>query len=168
LTQDVCRERGVQVDAAGFDAAMARQKDQARAAGKFKMDRALEYAGASNVFVGYEHLSQAATVVALYADGSPVTQLDAGQLGVVVLDRTPFYSESGGQVGDAGVLTAAGIAFEVEDTQKNQSGCVWSPWHPHGWAFDDWSIAGCTSRWRTACGDRAESLGHAPDAQSLA
>jgi len=118
LTQDVCRERGVQVDAAGFDAAMARQKDQARAAGKFKMDRALEYAGASNVFVGYEHLSQAATVVALYADGSPVTQLDAGQLGVVVLDRTPFYSESGGQVGDAGVLTAAGIAFEVEDTQK--------------------------------------------------
>src|SRR6056300_681161 len=91
LTQDVCRERGVQVDAAGFDAAMARQKDQARAAGKFKMDRALEYAGASNVFVGYEHLSQAATVVALYADGSPVTQLDAGQRGVVVLDRTPFY-----------------------------------------------------------------------------
>ena len=118
LTQDVCRERGVQVDAAGFDAAMARQKDQARAAGKFKMDRALEYAGASNVFVGYEHLSQAAKVVALYADGSPVTQLDAGQRGVVVLDRTPFYSESGGQVGDAGVLTAAGIAFEVEDTQK--------------------------------------------------
>jgi len=118
LTQDVCRERGVQVDAAGFDAAMARQKDQARAAGKFKMDRALEYAGASNVFVGYEHLSQAATVVALYADGSPVTQLDAGQRGVVVLDRTPFYSESGGQVGDAGVLTAADIAFEVEDTQK--------------------------------------------------
>jgi alanyl-tRNA synthetase len=97
---------------------MARQKDQARAAGKFKMDRALEYAGVSNVFVGYEHLSQAATVVALYADGSPVTQLDAGQRGVVVLDRTPFYSESGGQVGDAGVLTAAGIAFEVEDTQK--------------------------------------------------
>ena len=118
LTQDVCRERGVQVDAAGFDAAMARQKDKARAAGKFKMDRALEYAGASNVFVGYEHLSQAAKVVALYADGSPVTQLDAGQRGVVVLDRTPFYSESGGQVGDAGVLTAAGIAFEVEDTQK--------------------------------------------------
>jgi len=118
LTQDVCRERGVQVDAVGFDAAMARQKDQARAAGKFKMDRALEYAGASNVFVGYEHLSQAATVVALYADGSPVTQLDAGQRGVVVLDRTPFYSESGGQVGDAGVLTAADIAFEVEDTQK--------------------------------------------------
>ncbi|MDI9333695.1 MAG: alanine--tRNA ligase [Cytophagales bacterium] len=105
LSADVCRERDVTVDTAGFDAAMAKQKDQARAAGKFKMDKALEYSGASNEFVGYEHLEQAAKVVALYADGVAVASLASGQNGVVVLDVTPFYAESGGQVGDSGVLT---------------------------------------------------------------
>jgi len=118
LTNDVCRERGVTVDEAGFDAAMERQKAAGRAAGKFKMDRALEYAGAANRFVGYETLEQQARVVALYLDGTAVAELKAGQDGVVVLDSTPFYAESGGQVGDAGVLAFGQLRFEVDDTQK--------------------------------------------------
>ena len=118
LSADVCRERGVSVDEAGFNAAMEKQKAAGRAAGKFKMDRALEYAGAGNVFTGYEKLEETATVVALYRDGTPVQQLHEGEPGVVVLDTTPFYAESGGQVGDSGVLAAEGVQFGVEDTQK--------------------------------------------------
>jgi alanyl-tRNA synthetase len=118
LTQDVCRERQVAVDVAGFDAAMTRQKEQARAAGKFKMDKALDYTGASNEFVGYGQLSSPAKVLGLYVDSTAVAELSAGQTGVVVLDTTPFYSESGGQVGDAGVLVADGLQFDVNDTQK--------------------------------------------------
>ena len=94
------------------------QKAKGRAAGKFKMDKALEYTGAGNTFVGYEHLTQAAKIVALYADGTPVSELKAGQQGVVVLDSTPFYSESGGQVGDAGTIFCHTALFEVGDTQK--------------------------------------------------
>ncbi len=124
LTQDVCRERGVSVDEAGFNAAMDKQKAQGRAAGKFKMDRALEYAGVANVFTGYEKLEEPARVLALYAEGAATDELKAGQTGVVVLDTTPFYAESGGQVGDEGVLeagpsTGSGRAvFDVDDTQK--------------------------------------------------
>jgi len=118
LTNDVCRERNVSVDAVGFEAAMDKQKSQARAAGKFKMDRALEYGGAGNEFVGYEKLEATAKIVALYADGTPVAALNAGQNGVVVLDATPFYAESGGQVGDEGVLISGSARFEVGDTQK--------------------------------------------------
>ena len=118
LTHDVCRERGVGVDVAGFEAAMERQKTQARAAGKFKMDRVLDYAGPDNRFVGYEHLQAQAKVVALYHEGTPVAELKAGQAGIVVLDETPFYAESGGQVGDSGVLISGSARFEVHDTQK--------------------------------------------------
>ena len=118
LTQDVCRERDVTVDAAGFDAAMDKQKAAGRAAGKFRMDRALEYTGSGHPFTGYEKLAEPATVVALYKDGTPVQQLARGEQGVVVLDTTPFYAESGGQVGDSGVLVAEGLQFGVEDTQK--------------------------------------------------
>jgi alanyl-tRNA synthetase len=118
LTQDVCRERGVTVDVAGFDAAMDKQKAAGRAAGKFKMDRALEYAGISNVFTGYEKLEEQAKVVALYAEGASTNELNAGQTGVVVLDTTPFYAESGGQVGDEGVIEAEAAEFTVDDTQK--------------------------------------------------
>ena len=118
LSADVCRERGVSVDEAGFAAAMEKQKSQARAAGKFKMDKALEYAGASNEFVGYERLSQPAKVVALYVDGQSVAELKHGQSGVVVLERTPFYAESGGQVGDEGTLVSGSAHFEVQDTLK--------------------------------------------------
>ncbi len=118
LTNDVCRERGVSVDEAGFNAAMEHQKNTARAAGKFKMDKALEYGGAANQFTGYEHLAGAAKIVALYADGTSVAALKAGQNGVVVLDSTPFYAESGGQVGDQGVISAGSARFAVQDTQK--------------------------------------------------
>ena len=118
LSADVCRERDLSVDEAGFSAAMARQKSQARAAGKFKMDRALEYTGAGNTFVGYEELQANSKVLALYVDGTPATVLNAGQEGVVVLDTTPFYAESGGQVGDQGLLQTAGAKFEVADTLK--------------------------------------------------
>ncbi len=118
LTNDVCRERGVSVDADGFNAAMERQKAQARAAGKFKMDKALDYSGAGNTFVGYEQLAAQAKVVALYVDGTPVAELKQGQAGVVVLDITPFYAESGGQVGDQGALTSGSARFAVEDTLK--------------------------------------------------
>jgi len=118
LSNDVARERGLSVDEAGFHAAMEQQKNQARAAGKFKMDRALEYTGAANTFTGYEKLAEPATIVALYADGVSVSELQAGQSGVVVLDTTPFYAESGGQVGDQGVIAAGDARFAVEDTQK--------------------------------------------------
>ncbi|HVR52231.1 MAG TPA: alanine--tRNA ligase, partial [Pseudorhodoferax sp.] len=121
LSNDVARERGVTVDEAGFQAAMDKQKAAGRAAGKFKMDRALEYGGAGNVFTGYEHLAEPAQVVALYHEGTPVQQLAEGHSGVVVLDRTPFYAESGGQVGDSGILAAEGLQFGVEDTQKIKS-----------------------------------------------
>ena len=118
LTNDVCRERGVNVDEAGFATAMEHQKSTARAAGKFKMDRALEYTGAANQFTGYEQLAESAKIVALYVDGTSTAALHAGQSGVVVLDRTPFYAESGGQVGDQGTIGAGSACFTVADTQK--------------------------------------------------
>ncbi len=121
LTADICRERGVTVDAAAFDAAMARQKEQARAAGKFKMAAALDYDGPATTFHGYDMLEARGNVLALYKDGAPVNQLNEGDLGVVVLDDTPFYAESGGQVGDRGVLQSVHGIFAVEETQKIQA-----------------------------------------------
>jgi len=118
LTADVCRERGVEVDEPGFDAAMARQREQARAAGKFKAAEVLEYSGVTTKFVGYEQLNHAAKVTALYRDGVSVKSVASGDQAVVVLDITPFYAESGGQVGDAGGLRGENMAFSVEDTQK--------------------------------------------------
>jgi len=118
LSADVCRERGVEVDEIGFHAAMEKQKAQGRAAGKFKMDRALEYSGDGNDFVGYERLTEVTKIVALYADSTPVSELKAGQAGVVVLAATPFYGESGGQVGDQGAIFSDGAMFDVADTQK--------------------------------------------------
>ncbi len=118
LTNDVCRERGVTVDEDGFNAAMDRQKAQARAAGKFKMDKALDYAGEANRFSGYDGLTESAKIVAIYVDGTSAQALQAGQSGVVVLDNTPFYAESGGQVGDQGVIHAGGARFAVDDTLK--------------------------------------------------
>ena len=121
LTQDVCREHGVTVDVAAFDKAMARQKEQARAAGKFKMAANLEYEGPATTFQGYDLLESKGNVLALYKDGVPVNELHEGEIGVVVLDDTPFYAESGGQVGDSGELRSVHGIFTVEDTQKIQA-----------------------------------------------
>jgi alanyl-tRNA synthetase len=118
LTADVCRERGVAVDEAGFTAAMDKQKTQARAAGKFKMDKALTYDGEKTTFHGYDTLTHAGTVVALYKGGIPAAQISAGDDAIVVLDHTPFYAESGGQVGDQGLLNFSGGSFAVADAQK--------------------------------------------------
>ncbi len=121
LSADVCRERGLTVDEAGFHAAMDRQKAQARAAGKFRMDKALEYTGAGNEFVGYDSLTEESIVTGLFFDGVPVDHIAAGQAAVVVLDSTPFYSESGGQVGDQGAIFSDASMFDVADTQKIKS-----------------------------------------------
>jgi alanyl-tRNA synthetase len=121
LTQDVCREHGVTVDAVAFDRAMAQQKEQARAAGKFKMAANLEYAGPSTTFYGYDTLEHKGNILALYKDGTSVNELNEGEMGVVVLDDTPFYAESGGQVGDSGELRSTHGIFAVEDTQKIQA-----------------------------------------------
>ncbi|UXC35325.1 alanine--tRNA ligase [Cupriavidus gilardii] len=122
LTQDVCREQQVSVDEAAFDAAMTRQREQARAAGKFKMAAGLEYTGAKTTFHGYEKLAlNDAKVVALYVDGASVDTMQPGQTGVVVLDHTPFYAESGGQAGDQGEIRAGAAVFAVADTTKVQA-----------------------------------------------
>ncbi len=121
LTADICRERNVAVDTDAFNAAMARQKEQARAAGKFKMATNLEYDGVATNFHGYDKLETSATITALYKDGVAVTKLAEGEVGVVVLDNTPFYAESGGQIGDCGELRGANGIFEAEDTQKIQA-----------------------------------------------
>jgi len=123
LTADICRERNVEVDMAGFDAAMARQRDQARAAGKFRMAEGLSYEGADTRFEGYEKLElDGVKITALYVDGTQVERVQAGQHAVVVLDATPFYAESGGQVGDTGLLEGGGARFAVADTLKIQAG----------------------------------------------
>ncbi len=125
LTADVCREREMTVDEAAFDEAMARQREQARAAGKFKMAQGLEYSGAKTTFHGYEEIVfDDAKVVALYVDGASVQEVAQGQQAVVVLDHTPFYAESGGQVGDQGLLANASVRFAVTDTLKVQADVV--------------------------------------------
>src|SRR5450755_1376023 len=127
LTADVCRERGFTVDQAGFDAAMDKQRERARAASSFKTGAALSYTGAKTVFEGYKTLSAEGRVTALYCDGTAVDSLSSGQEGIVVLHRTPFYAESGGQVGDRGELTNSGVCltlFAVHDAQKVQPDVV--------------------------------------------
>ncbi|MEZ5542712.1 MAG: alanine--tRNA ligase [Pseudomonadota bacterium] len=120
LTADIARERGLTVDSAGFQAAMEAQRARARSASQFAAD----YSGdaridAVTVFTGYERLDGAATVTALLQEGKPVAALESGQSGMVFLDTTPFYAESGGQVGDRGRLESANARFEVEDTRKH-------------------------------------------------
>jgi alanyl-tRNA synthetase len=119
LTADVARERGFGIDQAGFDAAMEKQRELARGASKFKVDlRGGASIESRTLFQGYEGLDAQGHVVALLKNGAPVEKLNAGDAGEVVLDRTPFYAESGGQVGDAGELSGPGIRFIVDDTQK--------------------------------------------------
>ncbi len=122
LTADVCRERSVTVDAEGFEQAMQKQRDQARAAGKFKVAQGLEYSGKPTRFHGYENFKhEGAKIVALYLDGASVQNIKAGDAAVVVLDNTPFYAESGGQVGDQGELRNESARFGVQDTFKIQA-----------------------------------------------
>lgn len=119
LTGDVCRERGLAIDTEGFDRAMARQREAARANAKFKMAAGLEYTGADTVFTGYDHLEESdAKVIALYLDGQSVESVPAGEDAVVVFDKTPFYAESGGQTGDTGVAKNGTVMLEVLDTFK--------------------------------------------------
>ncbi len=122
LTADVLRERGLSVDESGFNAAMTRQREQARAAAKFKMAAGLAYSGEPSTFHGYDGLARdSAKVTALYIDGAPVQQVKAGDDAVIVLDHTPFYAESGGQVGDTGELRNATARAVVEDTTRIQA-----------------------------------------------
>jgi alanyl-tRNA synthetase len=119
LTADIARERGLEIDQAGFDAAMSAQRERARAASKFGVDmRGGATVDSRTLFQGYEGLDADGRVVALLKGGAMVDSLSQGEQGEVVLDRTPFYAESGGQVGDAGELAGPGVRFVVEDTQK--------------------------------------------------
>ncbi len=121
LTADIARERDVRVDYAGFEAAMQRQRERARAASKFTVSAGVEYSGRPTEFHGYDTLTLEGTVAALYREGASVEEIAAGDAAVVVLDRTPFYAESGGQVGDHGELAGANGSFSVEDTHKIQA-----------------------------------------------
>jgi alanyl-tRNA synthetase len=121
LTADIARERGVTVDLAGFETAMQQQRQRARAASKFGAGTAVEYSGQPTEFHGYETLKLDGTVLAIYRGGTPVDSIEAGDEAVVVLDRTPFYAESGGQVGDRGQLVSPHGTFDVQDTQKIQA-----------------------------------------------
>ncbi|EBI1517922.1 alanine--tRNA ligase [Salmonella enterica] len=119
LTADVCRERNIKVDEAGFEAAMEEQRRRAREASGFGADyNAMIRVDSASEFKGYDHLELNGKVTALFVDGKAVEVINAGQEAVVVLDQTPFYAESGGQVGDKGELKGAGFTFAVDDTQK--------------------------------------------------
>ena len=120
LTADIGRERGVSIDLAGFEAAMDAQRERARAASKFVSAAGLEYSGGKTEFRGYETLGTPAKVIALYREGAKVDALKSGEAGTVVLDQTPFYAESGGQVGDRGEIAGSNGTFTVDDTQKIQ------------------------------------------------
>ncbi|WP_018995168.1 MULTISPECIES: alanine--tRNA ligase [unclassified Thioalkalivibrio] len=119
LTGDIARERGLELDMAGFESAMADQRARARAASHFSMDDGgLPQVDVETTFSGYETVDDEGRVVALYQNGEPVERLEVGAEGLVVLDRTPFYGESGGQVGDVGTLSGSGVRFQVADTRK--------------------------------------------------
>ena len=118
LTADICRERNVKMDEEGFNREMEAQRARARAAQNFKANAQLDYTGADTEFTGYEKRSQETKIIALYKGSEAVDELQAGEAGVVVLEQTPFYAESGGQVGDVGFIFAGENRFRVEDTQK--------------------------------------------------
>jgi alanyl-tRNA synthetase len=121
LTADIARERGINVDFAGFEEAMQRQRERARAASRFQMHTGVDYVGRATEFHGYDTLVLEAQVLALYREGTPVKFIEADEEAVVVLDQTPFYAESGGQVGDSGELHSGNGTFAVSDTQKIQA-----------------------------------------------
>ena len=118
LTADICRERNIDLDEDGFNREMEAQRARARASQNFKANEQLDYTGADTEFTGYEKRSQETKIIALYKGSEAVDELQAGEAGVVVLEQTPFYAESGGQVGDVGFIFAGENRFRVEDTQK--------------------------------------------------
>lgn len=118
LTADICRERNIDLDEEGFNREMEAQRARARAAQNFKANAQLDYTGADTEFTGYEKRSQETKIIALYKGNEAVDELQAGEAGVVVLEQTPFYAESGGQVGDVGFIVSGENRFRVEDTQK--------------------------------------------------
>ena len=120
LTADICRERDVALDESGFHAAMEKQKSTARAAGKFEMAAAIDYSGPKTQFTGYDNLTDTGKILALYVNGESVKEIAAGQEATIVLDRSPFYAESGGQAGDVGLIESSSASFAVSDTQKVQ------------------------------------------------
>ena len=120
LTADICRERDVALDESGFHEAMEKQKSTARAAGKFEMAAAIDYSGPKTQFTGYDNLTDTAKILALYVNGESVKEIAAGQEATIVLDRSPFYAESGGQAGDVGLIESSSASFAVSDTQKVQ------------------------------------------------
>jgi alanyl-tRNA synthetase len=120
LTADICRERDVALDESGFHEAMEKQKSTARAAGKFEMAAAIDYSGPKTQFTGYDNLTDTAKILALYVNGESVKEIAAGQEATIVLDRSPFYAESGGQSGDVGLIESSSASFAVSDTQKVQ------------------------------------------------
>jgi len=125
LTADIARERGLDMDMQGFEKCMGEQKERARAAGSFKADYSESLsADISSEFTGYDHLAGTATITAMLSHGEPVEKLIRGEEGSIVLDETPFYAESGGQVGDQGAISIGSTLFEVVDTQKQGSGAI--------------------------------------------
>ena len=120
LTADICRERDVALDESGFHEAMEKQKSTARAAGKFEMAAAIDYSGPKTQFTGYDNLTDTAQILALYVNGESVKEIAAGQEATIILDRSPFYAESGGQAGDVGLIESSASSFAVSDTQKVQ------------------------------------------------
>ena len=125
LTRDIALERGLSLDMAGFEKEMEAQRDRARSASQFKLDYSQRVAVSGQTsFTGYENLIDKAEVIALQANGATVDAIEAGQKGLFVLDRTPFYAESGGQVGDRGLIESDSGEFEVEDTQKQPGGTI--------------------------------------------
>jgi alanyl-tRNA synthetase len=121
LTADIARERGVMIDHAGFEAAMEKQRERARAASKFTIQAGMDYSGQATEFHGYDTLRLDGRIVALYKGGTPMQEIEAGDEAVIVLDRTPFYAESGGQIGDRGEINSGNGSFTVNDTQKIQA-----------------------------------------------
>ncbi|GJL72766.1 MAG: alanine--tRNA ligase [Nitrosomonas sp.] len=121
LTADIAREHNITVDYEGFEQCMARQREQARSANKFTMEETITYSGQSTEFHGYTALQHEGQILAIYKQGSKVEFIEAGEKAVIVLDQTPFYAESGGQVGDCGELLAGNGTFSVSDTQKIQA-----------------------------------------------
>ena len=120
LTADIARERGLKLDESGFEAAMEAQRDRARAASKFAAgESGVIRSDAETDFLGFDQVEAGCKVVAIYKDGDEVSSLAAGEDGAIVLESTPFYAESGGQVGDTGTLETSSARFEVADTQKS-------------------------------------------------